>query len=103
AREDQLLAEIDQGKLPAIGQHGFDGLGIERPKCRLRWHPRLAPSCPALCRASTPYFLMKQDVDGRDKPGHDVASLLSVAKNRWRRLTSPAAASSGGPHRTSGR
>src|SRR5262245_10765671 len=29
-------------------------------------------SCPALCRASTPCFLeQKEDVDGRDKPGHD--------------------------------
>jgi hypothetical protein len=31
-----------------------------------------SPSCPALCRASTAFFsLNKQDVDGRDKPGHD--------------------------------
>src|SRR5262245_463413 len=30
-------------------------------------------SCPALCRASTSCsFSAKQDVDGRDKPGHDV-------------------------------
>src|SRR5262249_61139997 len=29
-----------------------------------------ASSCLALCRESTP-FLSKQDVDGRDKPGHD--------------------------------
>jgi len=30
-------------------------------------------SCPALCRASTSYFLVSatKDVDGRDKPGHD--------------------------------
>ena len=28
-------------------------------------------SCPALCRASTSFFA-DQDVDGRDKPGHDV-------------------------------
>jgi 4-carboxymuconolactone decarboxylase len=27
------------------------------------------PSCPALCRAST--SLVAEDVDGRDKPGHD--------------------------------
>jgi hypothetical protein len=27
---------------------------------------------PGLCRASTSSFLpLKQDVDGRDKPGHD--------------------------------
>jgi len=30
------------------------------------------PSCPALCRASTTLPFNKQDVDGRDKPGHDV-------------------------------
>src|SRR6267378_3365360 len=30
------------------------------------------PSCPRLSRASTSYFLTQpQDVDGRDKPGHD--------------------------------
>src|SRR4029077_18000113 len=30
------------------------------------------PSCPALCRASTSLRRSnKQDVDGRDKPGHD--------------------------------
>jgi hypothetical protein len=34
-------------------------------------------SCPALCRASTAFLVAgKQDVDGRDKPGHDL--------ERWR-------------------
>jgi hypothetical protein len=33
--------------------------------------PQIEPSCPALCRASTPYSLNKKDVDGRAKPGHD--------------------------------
>jgi molybdate transport system substrate-binding protein len=28
-------------------------------------------SCPALCRASTPWNGLTKDVDGRDKPGHD--------------------------------
>jgi hypothetical protein len=29
-------------------------------------------SCAGLSRASTSFFVgMKQDVDGRDKPGHD--------------------------------
>jgi hypothetical protein len=29
-------------------------------------------SCPALCRASTPFLAVTlQDVDGRNKPGHD--------------------------------
>ena len=33
---------------------------------------RPTSSCPALCRASTSFFILrKQDVDGRDKPGHD--------------------------------
>ena len=32
--------------------------------------PREA-SCPDLIRASTPSFAMEEDVDGRDKPGHD--------------------------------
>jgi hypothetical protein len=31
-----------------------------------------ASSCPALCRASTTFInSVQQDVDGRDKPGHD--------------------------------
>jgi glyceraldehyde 3-phosphate dehydrogenase len=30
-------------------------------------------SCPALCRAST--FFSQQDVDGRDKPGHDAGGV----------------------------
>ena len=29
------------------------------------------PSCPALCRASTSTLASIEDVDGRDKPGHD--------------------------------
>jgi hypothetical protein len=35
----------------------------------------ITPSCPALCRVSTPYFEQRQGkgVDGRDKPGHDGA------------------------------
>src|SRR4051812_18985846 len=37
----------------------------------MRW-PSTFSSCPALCRASTSYFLRRcKDVDGRDKPGHD--------------------------------
>jgi hypothetical protein len=28
-------------------------------------------SCPASCRASTSFFCAHEDVDGRDKPGHD--------------------------------
>ncbi len=36
-----------------------------------------APSCPALCRASTPSLIDRvQGVDSRDKPGHDKAARL---------------------------
>ena len=32
----------------------------------------MASSCPGLSRASTSFFMEeKQDVDGRDEPGHD--------------------------------
>jgi thioredoxin reductase len=31
----------------------------------------LAPSCPDLIRASTPFLAAREDVDGRVKPGHD--------------------------------
>jgi len=31
----------------------------------------LKSSCPDLIRASPPYLVAPQDVDGRDKPGHD--------------------------------
>jgi hypothetical protein len=45
------------------------------------------PSCPALGRASTFFFLSwkaKEDVDGRDKPGHDdgeVGAFMGILKN----------------------
>jgi hypothetical protein len=38
----------------------------------MRKSSKFAPSCPALCRASTTFLnSVTQDVDGRDKPGHD--------------------------------
>ncbi len=39
-----------------------------------------SPSCPRLSRASTFFFrhLSKQDVDGRDKPGHDSGGLVQT-------------------------
>ncbi len=44
----------------------------------------LAPSCPALCRASTPLLQRQQkDVDGRNKPCHDEKRFI------FRRLESP--------------
>jgi hypothetical protein len=40
-------------------------------ECRLRFSSILSiSSCPALCRASTS-LAAREDVDGRDKPGHD--------------------------------
>jgi penicillin-binding protein 1C len=33
--------------------------------------PQTPVSCPALCRASTSFLAKNEDVDGRDKPGHD--------------------------------
>ena len=39
---------------------------------RLCFRKAFQPSCPALCRASTSLQpCSKEDVDGRDKPGHD--------------------------------
>jgi len=40
--------------------------------CRIKsGNDELPSSCPASCRASTSFGSPKQDVDGRDKPGHD--------------------------------
>ena len=48
---------------------------IRHPEVRGALAPSLeglAPSCPALCRASTSFLQRhKKDVDGRDKLGHD--------------------------------
>src|SRR6202022_969073 len=30
AREDQLLAQIDEGELPAVGEHRLEGVGSNR-------------------------------------------------------------------------
>src|SRR5580704_225954 len=46
----------------------------------MRNRRRLAtPSCPGLSRASTSVSAAEEDVDGRDKPGHDRELLLLVA------------------------
>jgi hypothetical protein len=43
----------------------------------MEWAFYPSSSCPALCRASTSYLhLSKQDVDGRDEPGHDEKRLI---------------------------
>src|SRR6266851_6158607 len=41
------------------------------------------PSCPRLSRASTSFLLRlsKQDVDGRDKPGHDSGEVARYHRN----------------------
>src|SRR5260221_8301133 len=42
--------------------------------------PASPPSCPALCRASTSLQrCVSQDVDGRDKPGHDAVYVARAA------------------------
>src|SRR6516165_1381678 len=42
-------------------------------------------SCPGLTRASTPFFSICQDVDGRDKPGHDDAEITRPLSLRGHR------------------
>ena len=52
------------------------------------------PSCPALCRAFTSFFLFEQDVDGRDKPGHDDISTRARLRAPRRRVGKIAARNS---------
>ena len=42
------------------------------------------PPCPRLSRASTPFLraFSEQDVDGRDKPGHDSPEWFDVTGTR---------------------
>ena len=47
-------------------------------------------SCPALCWASTPYFVRQfKDVDGRDEPGHDSVDRSRFAAVGIIRLATP--------------
>jgi hypothetical protein len=49
---------------------------------KARLHVLGTSSCPALCRASTSFQTSdKQDVDGRDKPGHDADGDLAFYDN----------------------
>src|SRR5260370_10824975 len=43
-----------------------------------RWESTRTASCPRLSRASTSFLprASKQDVDGRDKPGHDSGGIV---------------------------
>src|ERR1041385_6883054 len=43
----------------------------ERPLREISMSCPIGSSCPASCRASAPLVPSKEDVDGRDKPGHD--------------------------------
>ena len=36
-REDQLLAQVDERQLPAVGEHGLDGSRLERLRRDARW------------------------------------------------------------------
>jgi penicillin-binding protein 1C len=42
-----------------------------------------SPSCPDLIRASTSFAANGEDVDGRDKPGHDGVGKRRVARIAW--------------------
>src|SRR6266496_2740139 len=54
-------------KAPAIATNATATAAARRTTRRL---PQ-APSCPGLSRASTPFAAAGQEVEGRDKPGHD--------------------------------
>src|SRR6185437_4180171 len=54
---------------PAAGLSGENVCALQTSLLKELLNP--PSSCPALCRASTPFFFRRQGVDGRDKPGHD--------------------------------
>jgi hypothetical protein len=66
----------------AWGPYRADSSAFSARRNDLICHPGEEPrtSCPALCRASTSSCARrrKEDVDGRDKPGHDDAGLKMV-------------------------
>src|SRR6185437_2596100 len=87
----------------ALGPRFRAGLSGENV-CALQTSPRkelLNPpsSCPALCRASTPFFFRRQDVDGRDKPGHDDEGESSAAHLQPHFFPRTALRASGNPGR----
>src|SRR5687768_9372355 len=55
---------------------------VVSPVHDVQW-PGYVPStsCPAICRASTSSWAAKQDVDGRDKPGHDGCEVAARSQN----------------------
>ena len=48
--------------------------------------PDSPPSCPRLSRASTPFFVAKEGVDGRNKSGHDERWVLAKRTRGFRTL-----------------
>jgi len=55
----------------------------ERMKVRFECRdPHFFSSCPALCRASTPFFFRFKDVDGRDEPGHDESMQFDAIRKK---------------------
>src|SRR6185437_5679581 len=82
-RPRPLHRKSDRSRLMAASCSPAAGLSGENV-CALQTSLRkelLNPpsSCPALCRASTPFFFRRQGVDGRDKPGHDDEGESSAA------------------------
>src|SRR5229473_1040515 len=63
----------------AAGSTVLSSESIKRPSIDVS---DLWSSCPALCRVSTPYYLGDEDVDGRDKPGHDELNIGRASRQR---------------------
>ena len=62
-REELVENIVEQTKAALIARDREGGRGQDRTDP--------SSSCPALCRASTSFDSRCEDVDGRDKPGHD--------------------------------
>src|SRR5665213_2428087 len=94
---------IEQRRLPRSQRVALASPEEGARRCCIVGTHRL--SCPALCRASTPYFAAiasKQDVDGRDKPGHDGKDRAGSPLSRDDRLKSRSSRESGDPAREVG-
>src|SRR5260370_13942941 len=52
--------------------------GVRRRACSDETEPPLPASCPRLSRASTSFLraFSQEDMDGRDKPGHDAKQMV---------------------------
>jgi protein ImuA len=74
------------GGLPRAALHEIAAIGEAHMAAATGFAAAVAAlstsSCPALCRASTPFGgFRKQDVDGRDKPGHDKKQTVWIAED----------------------